>query len=181
MEKNEKMKKFTVIGIVLSLFIGIAYTGVLNYYGKIVGTINVQAPIFYASKDCQGNNSCKLYVNEFPSQYSGQINNTHVDFNTENLGANKWYNSVWNITLQIQPSSQSQVINYTLKFTGTSDKVICNGSITLSSLERTTISFNCTLNETELTPSHYLKLILTSNDSFNIYVDGTTKIEVNKK
>jgi hypothetical protein len=178
MEKNEKMKKFTLIGIVLSLFVGIVYTGVLNYYGKIVGTINVQAPIFYASNDCQGN-SCKLYVNELPSQYSGQINNISLAyFDTEKLGVNKWYNSVWKITLKIQPSSQSQKIDYTLKFTDASDKVICAGSITLSSLE--TITISCPLNETELTPSHYLELILSSKNSFDIYVDGTTKIEVSK-
>ena len=164
----------------LSLFIGIAYTGVLNYYGKIVGTVNVQGPIFYASNNCSGN-VCKLYVNELPSQYSGEISNVSlIYFDTEKLDVNKWYTSVWKITLKIKPSSSDQRIDYTLKFADTSDKVICTGSIILSSLETTTIT--CKLTEVELTSSHYLELILSSKFyPFNIYVDGTTKIEVSKE
>jgi hypothetical protein len=40
------MKKIMLI--ISLIVIGIGYSGVLNYYGKIVGTINVQGPIFYA-------------------------------------------------------------------------------------------------------------------------------------
>ena len=52
-----------IFGLTLFLLVvSIAYAGVLNYYGKIVGTADVQGPIFYA--DFQQN---KLLINVKPS------------------------------------------------------------------------------------------------------------------
>jgi len=42
------MRKLAMIGIAFLLVVSIAYAGVLSYYGKIVGNVNVQGPIFYA-------------------------------------------------------------------------------------------------------------------------------------
>jgi hypothetical protein len=42
-----------MFGIAFLLVISIAYAGVLNYYGKIVGTANVQSPKFYAHSETE--------------------------------------------------------------------------------------------------------------------------------
>jgi hypothetical protein len=55
------MRKLVMIGIAFLLVVSIAYAGVLNYYGKIVGTANVQGPIFYA--DFSQNRAIDLILN----------------------------------------------------------------------------------------------------------------------
>ena len=64
-EKRWRWNKEVIVIFGLAMFllaVSIAYAGVLNYYGKIVGTANVQGPIFYA--DFHQN---KLLINVKPS------------------------------------------------------------------------------------------------------------------
>ena len=77
-----------MFGIVFLLVISIAYAGVLEYYGKIIGTANVQGPIFYADL---GNNSAtvgKLLLNTKPtSTYTTNfVDASSIIFWSENLG-----------------------------------------------------------------------------------------------
>jgi len=56
------MKKIMILAIFAIAIFSLVYSGVLNYYGKIVGNVNVQGPIFYA--DFSQN---KLLLNQKPS------------------------------------------------------------------------------------------------------------------
>jgi len=45
----------------------LVYSGILNYYGKIIGNVNVQGPIFYAYITDTNKNSGDLLLNQKPS------------------------------------------------------------------------------------------------------------------
>ncbi len=49
------------------LVVSLAYAGVLNYYGKIVGNVNVQGPIFYADLTANGETIGNLLLNTKPT------------------------------------------------------------------------------------------------------------------
>jgi hypothetical protein len=133
MEKSEKMKKFTVIGIVLSLFVGIVYTGVLNYYGKIVGTINVQGPIFYADLTENGATVGELLSNTKPQNtYTTTFRDgATISFRSDNLnGINFTYIPQCKFSIKIN-SSENSSVNLFCVYVDTSGKyhIICQTSL----------------------------------------------------
>jgi len=73
-----------IFGLTLFLLVvSIAYAGVLNYYGKIVGTANVQGPIFYADISTRS-----LLLNQKPTtdNETNFTDGSNVVFCSDDLG-----------------------------------------------------------------------------------------------
>jgi hypothetical protein len=172
-------RSLIMFGIMSLLVVSLAYAGVLNYYGKIVGNVNVQGPIFYASTNCS-DSVCKLYINSLPSEYSGELTKGYVYFKSEPLGVDNWYKARWKIFLKLKGTTDNQKVDYDLRLRNSEYKTICSSFITIStSVSETSISCNSDKIE-GLTSQYYLELKLTSENNFVIYADGSTRIEVNK-
>jgi len=166
-----------MIGIAFLLVISIASAGVLSYYGKIVGSVNVQPPVFYASKDCS-DSVCKIYINNLPSEHSGYVSKNPIYFDSESLGVNEWYAANWKIILKLKGTADDQRVDYVLRFANNEYKSICSGYVTIStSIKEKTIT--CSPGEIQLSPQHYLELWLSSKYDFDTYTDGSTRVEVN--
>ncbi|MEM5820707.1 MAG: hypothetical protein QXP34_00060 [Candidatus Aenigmatarchaeota archaeon] len=110
MEKKKIIIMTMIIGVMLGF--GIIYSGVLNYYGKIVGNVNVEGPIFYAN--LTGNNQLigSLLLNTKPiSNYTTQFNDSlSVVFWSDNLGGIDFnYIPKCEFYLKIYSSSSSNV------------------------------------------------------------------------
>jgi len=77
-------KKIIVIGIIISvLLIGIVSASLLDFFGKITGSVEVKGPVFYAAP------GKVLLVNEEPSTYAtyeARDGNAIVFWTEENLG-----------------------------------------------------------------------------------------------
>jgi len=57
-------KKIVVISIIISvLLIGIVSASLLDFFGKITGSVEVKGPVFYAGKTIEG--EYKLWINNF--------------------------------------------------------------------------------------------------------------------
>ncbi len=184
MEKNEKMKKFAVIGIVLSLFVGIVYTGVLNYYGKIVGTINVQGPIFYADSLNIGGVYYKMKINEVGSGTVTLQDGSRVLFVTDSLNVSSWYSATWIVNIKLFSPSNGSLSAIRIKRIDKNflEFEICkwegiplaegNNSIQ-KRCDPGTISFNTT-------DRLGLEIVGAGVSDYIIYTDGSTRIEVIK-
>jgi hypothetical protein len=189
------MRKLAMIGIAFLLVISIAYAGVLNYYGKIVGNVNVQGPIFYASTDNIDGSYYRLYVNNLPEGKKGNISfddSTTLYFVTKPLGVTGWYAANW--TIKVNIGTNNTVNNKVLVFLDfvegvdgnySSKASICTRQeITLDSTTNKTYEIVCPSSEiTGLSPSDMLQLTIYGTgptSEYTLYVDGTTRVEVIK-
>jgi hypothetical protein len=92
--------------------IGIGYAGVLDYYGKIVGTVNVQGPIFYADLTKNEATVGKLLSNTKPQNtYTKTFENGGtLTFYSDNLnGTNFNYIPQCKFSIKINSSENSSV------------------------------------------------------------------------
>ena len=170
------MMKKLIIAIIGILIVSIGFAGVLQYYGKIIGNVNVQPPVFYVSTDCLGS-VCKLYINSLPGDYSGTVEKNSVYFDSQPLNVESWYRGEWKIVLKLKGTTENQRVDYYLRFANSDYKSICNGYISISTQEEE-VTISCKSNSIELTSQHYLELFLASKSNFVVYADGSTKIEV---
>jgi hypothetical protein len=184
------MRKLAMIGIAFLLFVSTAYAGVLSYYGKIVGTANVQPPVFYASTDNIGGSYYRLYVNNLPEEKKGTISfndGTTLYFVTEPLGVTRWYAANWTIKVNIGTNTVNNKVAVSLGFVDSSYSSkanICASQITLDLTNNKTYTIICASSEiTNLSPSDMLQLTINGigpTSEYTLYVDGTTRVEVSK-
>jgi hypothetical protein len=132
------MKK--VILIISLIAIGIGYAGVLNYYGKIVGTINVQGPIFYADLTKNGAVVGKLLSNTKPQNtYTTTFEDgAIIIFYSEDLGGiNFDYTPQCKFSIKISSSKDSSVTLF-CGYEDTSENyhTICQTSINTTNIPK---------------------------------------------
>lgn len=98
------MKKKTIIVSVLFgiLIIGIVSAGLLDYFGKVTGSVEVEGPVFYLNgPHSDGGIYHKLYVNEIPPEEEIYFwDGNRLMFKTEDLDVEEFYparfeGSVW--------------------------------------------------------------------------------------
>jgi hypothetical protein len=102
------MRKLAMIGIAFLLVVSIAYAGVLSYYGKIVGNVNVQGPIFYADLTNEA-----LILNRKPTNTTevSFTDSSKKVFRSDNLGSITFnYVPRCDFSVKIYSNSSSQVI-----------------------------------------------------------------------
>jgi len=159
-----KSKKLSLIGILVGflLFVSIAYAGVLSYYGKIVGSVNVQPPIFYAHSESETYD--KTYylfkANMLPDGTLKEISagiyqsdageyDTIIDIGWLFPQVSSWYPSNWNFYYEtkIENANKAKLFTRIFKFdTSTNTKTLikeCPKTDYTTSTTYTTITSSC--------------------------------------
>jgi hypothetical protein len=189
-EKVGKVKRSLVIfGIVFLLVISIAYAGVLNYYGKIIGTANVLPPTFYATSNSISSNLYTLQINQKPGS-EGTITVTDgnsVYFMTEPLGINSFYKGKWHFYIKGKSNSGGSTklslefyvpdgANYWVQKTKICEPIIL--SIETDAKVYDIVNENCY--QVSLSPSDRFIWKITGPVDISITTNGDTRIEVSK-
>jgi hypothetical protein len=182
------MRKLAMIGIVFLLFVSIAYAGVLNYYGKIVGTASVQPPIFYADFTDMPTGWKRLNINTLPS-LTGEVPISGVNsfvFHTNALGITSFYNASWTFFVKAKVNSPPKNLIVELWRIDPSDgsliSRLCDKTIPITSTEYNVYSETCTPGSFILDPSDGLAYVIRGTApplvTYTINVDGITRVEV---
>jgi len=179
------MKKIMIIAIIFAFAIfSLVYSGVLNYYGKIVGNVNVQGPIFYA--DFSQN---KLLINTKPStDHSVSFSDSDSKFIfTEDLGGiNFNYQIKCIFKVRAKSTQDNQVLRLYCRYYDITWHDLCYQDISVSTTEQT-YTASCTTSLTSInnvrrfgykfegqSPDNTVQYIIYSN------VDGDTYLQITK-
>jgi len=181
------MKKIIINISILILLIGIVSAGLIGYYGKITGTIEINNPIFYLDLNETGDNH-QLLINEIKNNKQKDWTN-EISFETRDLDIDTFYqttfktylwikadNSINSVKIEIRKKDNTLICNsteQTVKSTGHFKREFeCNslGEITLGSGE----GFKLIIKETTGIPN------LMSIQSGHKYSSGYDRIEVSK-
>ena len=108
------MKKKTIaVSVIISVFlIGIVSAGLIDYFGRITGSVEVSAPVFYATREdsSENPNNYLLSLNEFVGNFDYvQFTNggTNKWFVTEELGIESFYESDYNFKVELCTENNS--------------------------------------------------------------------------
>jgi len=177
------MRKFAMIGIAFLLFVSIAYAGVLSYYGKIVGNVNVQGPIFYA--DFSQN---KLLINTKPSQsqsVSFSDSESKFIFSDDIGGVSFNYKIKCEFSLKVWSDSENQILRLYCRYYDTSWHDLCYVDVTVSKTP-TVITTSCNSGLTSITNVHRFGYRFEGQSVENVkyYIesnsDGDTRFQLDK-
>jgi hypothetical protein len=151
-----------MFGIAFLLVASIAYAGVLNYYGKIEGTVSVQPPVFIADYSDMPSGWKRLNINTFPEAI-GEVSFTDTNafvFHTDALGITSFYPAHWRFHVTAKVNSPPQTLYLELWEVDPNDGSIkskkCEANVTLDSAEYKTYTATCTSGEISLNPSYGL-------------------------
>jgi hypothetical protein len=179
------IKKISVIGIMFLLMISIASASVLDYYGKIEGTANVQPPVFYASPNSIGGVYYQLLINTIPP--TGELTLTDgnvIIFASDSLNVDSWYPAYWTTSINVGTNAINNTLTIQLWILDQNygwKGELCSNVITLDSTDYKTYSVTCHLDSLSLDPTDRLGLRIGGGgvySSYTIKVDGTTRVEV---
>jgi hypothetical protein len=106
-----------VLGILL---IGIVSAGLLDYFGKITGEVEVSAPVFYLDGSVipEGGGSAIVYRNMIVNENPDEVNDTYffnghrLIYMTEPLGLENFYDAEFTIKVWIKTNNQSNIAQY---------------------------------------------------------------------
>ena len=183
------MMKKLIIAIIGILIVSIGSAGLLQYYGKIVGNVNVQPPVFYASKDSISSNLYSLQINQKP-QSEDTITITDgnsVYFITGEIGVTSFYKGNWHFYIKGKANSGSSTTLW-LEFYVPQDATnywvqkvkICEPislSIGIDEKVYDVINTNCS-RLSNLSPSDRFVWKITGPVNISITSNGETRIEV---
>jgi hypothetical protein len=167
------MRKLAMIGIAFLLVVSIAYAGVLEYYGKIVGSVNVQPPVFYAHSEIENiaeknygkyevnlpANGPAIEIKKFiDSEGSGRVDTTRFGFLFPTVSS--WYPSTWIFYYRTRADVEGAKVQlfvklYKLSSTGDRTQITedCGfTSIFSTPINWTTLSGNCSVPSITLQP-----------------------------
>jgi hypothetical protein len=177
-----------MFGIAFLLVVSIAYAAVLNYYGKVVGTANVQPPIFYADFTNMPTGWKRLNINTPPS-LTGEVSisdGNSFAFHTNALGITSFYAANWNFFVKAKVDSPPKNLIVELWRINPSDGTLisklCEKTISITSTEYSIYSETCAPGSFTLSSSDGLAYVIRGTAppavTYTINVDGNTRIEV---
>ena len=178
-------RSLVTFGIVFLLMVSIVSAGVLNYYGKVIGTAQVSPPVFYASINQISGNYYNLYTNILPLDKAGTLSfsdGSSLIFVTDALGVNKWRNADWKVYINVETNTVGNKLNVYLDFIDSTYLGIvslCSKTLTLDSTANKIYEIVCPYGEVKLSPSDMLQLKIEGigpTPTYTLYVDGTTKV-----
>jgi hypothetical protein len=183
-------RSLIMFGIMSLLVVSLAYAGVLNYYGKIVGNVNVQPPTFYASYENVAENWYRLLINQKPSQ-TGTIHFTdgnNVMFWSRSLNINSFYPATYTFYIKASATNPTtlNVRLYIADQDGNQKQEICFSSISNVGNEGI-YTTSCSGNVSTLTSTDTFvwEIKGTGGPAVTNYIyidlDGSTRIEVSKR
>ena len=186
------MKK--IILIISLIAIGIGYAGVLNYYGKIVGTVNVQAPIFYAhSEEEYGYYLFKPNIppdGSLKKEAGGVYNSRAGEYDTQiNSGwlfpqVSSWYPSKWTFYYEtkIENANSAKLYAKIYKFdTNTNSKTLvteCPTSDPITSTSYVTITSTCNVPSINLSSSERILVEIWAKVNINADTVGKVYLKI---
>lgn len=192
------MKNKTVaVTVIISVFlIGIVSAGLIDYFGRITGSVEVKAPVFYLDGSQPiGGDWWGLAINEegTPHDPIDFIGPNPKFFISESLGVESFYEADWDLTLSLRTednvSGQVDIEVYTIEGEDphfTKENVCTNNPyINISQLEDSnfhTYSVICEGKElTDMDKGD--RLVLELKDGFNsikyyVELNGNSRIEV---
>ena len=189
-------QKTAIVSVLLGvLLIGIVSAGLIDYFGKIEGSVVVEGPVFYLDGSKPISGYWGLAINEegethAPVYFTGSNSKFFI---TESLGVESFYEANWDLTLSLRTednvSGQVDIEIYTIEGVNpylTKDN-ICTNSPSIIIPERGDSNFypyyiTCEGNAlTDMEESDMLVLRL--SDGFNSIkyyteLNGNSKIEV---
>ena len=136
------MKKVIVIGILGIVLVSLVSAGLLDYFGKIGGSVEVTGPVFYANSeeiDLFGKQVKELSINEFTistSSYTIKNGESKVFWTKEFDEPLDFYKP--EINLSVRSKIQEGIIPKNLKlifgyYQGDNSREICHGLIAVNS------------------------------------------------
>lgn len=131
----KKTIKIAILGIAF-LLVSIGFAGVLNYYGKIVGSVNVQGPIFYADLGANGAKEGRLLLNTKPTQtYTTTLPVMGVSFTSDILNTTFNYKPKCLFSVKVNSPSTGEIVFECMYLDLTASKYIsiCSNSSTFTS------------------------------------------------
>jgi len=183
------MRKIMISIGILIILIGIVSAGLVEYYGRVVQSVEVESPVFYASDGHPppgtGYIRWNLTINNYIEKSEPtSFTSTEKWFISESLGISSFYEAQYNIDLDVKADKEDQ-INSEIWFVDESyDKKIFVCGINTNSLvlSREVHSISCQGESiTGIDPSYRLALILEGQNKsvkHYVYMQGKTKIEV---
>ena len=107
-----QMKKTIVVGILGMVLISLVSAGLLDYFGKITGEVEVSGPVFYLDGEHEdGGVYHNLYVNELPEDKDIYFWNGHrLVFKTESLGVDEFYEARFEATIYMKSNNSGNTI-----------------------------------------------------------------------
>jgi len=200
--KNKEEKIAIATAILGILLIGIVSAGLLDYFGKITGSVEVEGPVFYATKNISNEylEHYSLALNEFDGE-SGYV--TFPDglenqwFVSEELEVDSFYAADYNFDVEI--CAKNKTVNDTIGQVALTLKVLEEGGDfregisciayvndipTIESCVEENYNIyhtSCSMEELELEPTD--KFVLITNDgahaiTYYIRLDGDTKFKI---
>jgi len=178
-----------VLGILL---IGIVSAGLLDYFGKITGSVEVEGPTFYldGAHPLEGFSSIwglELNNNSVTPSSSSFTGSNNKLFVSEKLGIEYFYAANYEIKIKAESDNESGQIDAELYYIEGNDpynkksEVFCSGSVG-SVYDKEVYTINCQAEElTGIDPEW--RLVLELSDGINeihykIYMDGDSYIKV---
>jgi hypothetical protein len=180
-----------MIGITFLLFVSIAYAGVLSYYGKIVGNVNVKGPTFYLTNSPIGGIFYQLKTNTPPTDSEkGYVTFTDSEsrkFVSDSLGVNSFYKPKFDIYLSSYASTENMKVNLYMEILDANRNYvgeICRIENVEIPTSETTLHLTCSGTSDLTLNSDYrfaLKVEgLAGSGNYYIHADGISRIEVSK-
>ncbi len=195
-EEENMNKKTAIVSVLLGvLLIGIASAGLIDYFGRIEGSVEVEGPVFYLDGSQPIDGYWGLAINNEgesrnPVYFTGSNSKFFI---TESLEVKSFYEANWDLTLLLRTengvSGQVDVEIYTIEGVNpylTKDN-ICTNSPSIIIPERgdsNFYSYSITCEGNELTDMEESDmLVLRLSDGFNTIkyyteLNGDSKIEV---
>jgi hypothetical protein len=152
-----------IFGLTLFLLVvSIAYAGVLNYYGKIFGSVNIQPPVFIADFSDMSSGWKRLNINTYPEEV-GEISISDGGsfvFHTEALGITSFYPTHWKFHVKAKVNDPPKTLYLELwevnPVNGEILNKICETSVSIISTDYMDYIAVCTTNDISLSQSNAL-------------------------
>jgi len=123
------MKKKIIVGsIIVSIFlIGIVAASFLTYFGKITGSVEVSAPVFYLDGQW-GEAYYNLFIDEIPNEAEVNLENGHrILFVTEPLDVENFYQTRFDIKIWAKTNTEGNILQFQVVRikTNLEEEIIC--------------------------------------------------------
>lgn len=192
------MKKIVIVSLVMGiLLVGVVSAGLIDYFGRIEGSVEVTGPVFYASAEHLVDDDNAQYwglgIGEYddrndPVTFTGGKSKWFI---SEPLGVEGFYRAEWKISIHAESTMNSSnnetgQIDAEIWFVGgdstNKEELICHGSTSVDVEDKDVYVISCDSDELDdLNEDWRLALILSDGANsikYSIYIDGKTKIEV---
>lgn len=184
------MKKKTIaISIIISiLLIGIVSAGLIDYFGRITGSVEVKGPVFYATLPLPPPNDGLLLINEEPSTYDTYLitdGNAIVFWTKEDLeGIDFNYIPKLDLHVRAEVNNPSKLFELTFGYSDTSGDMhdMCSLDINITTLSLSDYHTSCEVNETLTNVNEFFYKMQGKGDPDIEYSISTenTKVEMSK-